>query len=260
MDKDGWIGMDHEKVLATIHLHAFLPILEEVAEKDEKGRRIAAEMSGALQFNAWFGPSAYLVFHGERVEVFPGRLRNPELCLSFTSCRQLNKAFQKKGIPAAIPWRGLSRKDLREGFEGLAERGEYYLTASKEHLGASLPLAAELLLYVGILSGKVVAEEDPVGRSLLEEIPDGVAEFRIGETGPFAHVRVEQGRLYAGKGPALEPDFRLAFGSPEVAHDFLNDRLDAMATLAGGQVRVEGFLPLVQGLLALMERAALYVE
>jgi len=260
MTRGGCSSPQFERVRANLYLHAILPVLEEVSRRDKFGAGIASESSGALQFHVLQGPSAYVIFRGGWVDVFSGRLKRPDVGLTFADCRSLHRAFAKQGIPWVLPWRGIFRKDLRGAFENLAGRAEYLLKTPRDRLGDSLSLAAELLLYVAVYSTKVIAEQDPVGRQLLMELPEGVAEFRIGEDGPAANLRKQGGCIFAGKGGGQDPDVRLLFSSFEVAHDFLNNRLDGMAAIGARRIQLQGMVPFAEGLGELMERSVQYLE
>ena len=255
------IGLQ-DSALAAIHLHAVLPLLEEIAEKDPVGREIAARTQGALVFRVLSGPSATVIFSEGRVHVRPEALPNPTVGILFTSCGQLNKAFLKRGTPLALPWKGFSKvKPLMREFEALAGRVEHYLKADRSELEdqESFELSVELSVYAAAFLAKAVADRDPLGRSMAKECMLGTLELRVGEDGPCSHVRITSTGLLAQKGPASDPEAVLRFRSFEVAYAFFKDKLDVLASAVKGDIQLTGLVPLVEGVGHLLERANEYV-
>lgn len=257
------IGPHRQNVLAHIHLHAIVPLLEEVAEKDPESMELAKGADGSIQFRVLGGPCAHVIFRGDRVIASPGPMVSPTVGILFPTCSSLNKTFRKQGFPVAIPYKGFNRLDLlKSRFEPLAQRVEHYLTADPVVFQdeASLLLAVELRLYAGFLAAKALADHDPVGRAVAADLPNGVAEFRVGDSGPCAHVKVESGRISVAKGPAVHPDGLLKFSSPQVAFAFLGDQMDVMASVPLGDPVLSGLIPLVDGFGHLLEGVSAYLE
>jgi SCP-2 sterol transfer family len=252
--------MDYESVLARCHLHAVLPLLTELVEYDAQAKAIIAGWSGTFQFSCQGGPSEYLAFKDGKIEAYRGTTQWPTVALWFASPKDLNKMFTGQGIPMMVPWRGVTKVGMLKGFGELSKRLEYYLQTPEEQLGPeNLKFVTTLKMYLAIKALKEIGENDPHVSEMTGFIPNGTAELRVKPDGPVVHVRIRNGLLMPDIGPAKKPDAVMEFSSVKVASELFNDRIDPMAAMVTGDLKVTGSFPIVDSLNAILDRIPAYL-
>jgi hypothetical protein len=60
--------------------------------------------------------------------------------------------------------------------------------------------------------------------------------------------------------PPRRPDVRITFGDVDIAFSALREEIDTLAAVGGGQIKVEGLVPLADGLNLVMQRLGLYLK
>jgi len=60
--------------------------------------------------------------------------------------------------------------------------------------------------------------------------------------------------------PPRRPDVRIVFGDMNVAYAAMRDEIDSMAAVGNGEIRVDGLIPLADGLNFVMERLRVYLQ
>lgn len=118
------------------------------------------------------------------------------------------------------------------------------------------------LLIAATMSGLVAVALDPYLFPRLDHIPDGVLGIEVGK---YKRKIEKKGRIIEVL--ELTPDYEeakpsaiLSFASEEFAVSVLSGQRPAIVALGAGEVRIAGFLPLVQGLFSLMDRLSWYLE
>jgi hypothetical protein len=120
---------------------------------------------------------------------------------------------------------------------------------------------ARLLLAATLYGLEAIAGESYLERRM-QIVPDGVVGVQAGE---IAYRITKQGRtiqIQNNVAPAPDspsPDALLSFAGYRSAIDVLSGKRQAVVALGSGEVHIEGLLPLVQGLFAVLDRLSWYL-
>ncbi len=122
-----------------------------------------------------------------------------------------------------------------------------------------LALRVALQLAVAVRSVPVLGQLDPACRAQLAALPRGLALFSCG-TIPSAWVWVDGRASRAGIGaPPESPLVEIRFQSPATAAGALGDRIDQLAAVHDGRIRIDGLVPLADGLDLVFSRIRHYL-
>lgn len=253
--------MDQESVMAKCHLHAVLPLLEDIVDYDEEAKKIVADWDGTIQFSCPGGFGEYLEFKDGHAKAFRGTTAWPTVALWFVSPREINKMFTGEGFALMVPWKGLTKPGMLKGFIALTKRLDYYMRTPEDELPKEHEkFVLTLKMYAALRGVKEVGENDHKGMEYAALLPNGVAELRVMPDGPVANVTVRNGIITAEKGPAKNPNAVMKFKNIEIAKALFNDDLDAMAALGSGDVRISGMIPLIDHMSAILARVGNYLS
>jgi len=114
---------------------------------------------------------------------------------------------------------------------------------------------ARLLLAATLHGLEVVAGDSYLARRM-EIIPEGMVAVRAGEIEYFVEKR---GNAIHVIEAVQNPDAVLSFVDFRSVIDVLSGKRQAVVALGSGEVRIEGLLPLVQGLFAVLDRLSWYL-
>jgi hypothetical protein len=249
-------------VLSRLYLGAVLPCLTDLAEQDGGVREILGGMRGSIVFMILGGPSATLHLMSGAITWQAGVGRLPAVILAFFGDRHLNAFFSGKKWAAPVPLWGGWRIGLLARFSQLARRLEQVLDGEPSVLGsaAGRRLHARLLLMVAGLALRPLAQGDAPTRALMRTLPQGLAAFTIaGES--RATVWFEHGPNRAGwSEPPRRPEVCVVFADVTTAYAAMREEIDTLAAVGSGRIRVDGLVPLADGLNAAMERLRVYLQ
>ena len=255
--------MKYDQFVARLHLHAVLPLLEEIVEADDEARALAGEWDHTIQFHAAGGIGAHLAFRDGSLKVGRGKTGKPTIALWFKSAADLNRMFTGKGFVLPIVWKGLWHPLLLRGFTKLSNRLERYMRAPEEEVLRDervLKLVVKLQLYAMVFGLKEVGENDPAVSGYVKDTPNGTVEFRILPDGPVAHLVVRDGLLSPAKGPALRPNLIMELKDHRTAYELFQGRLDTLAAVGACDIKLRGLIPLIDGLSPAMDRLDIYLS
>jgi len=249
-------------VLSRLYLEAVLPSMSDLAEQDASVRELLGTLCGSIVFQILKGPAATLKLDRGRIDWQSGRSPRPGVILLFLSARHLNAFFS--GNPWALPipiWGGW-RIGLLARFSTLAKRLEEVLDGAAEVLASATGrrLHARLSLMVAGLALRPLAEGDAAARAILSGLPPGLASFSIGGEA-HATVWFEHGSNRVGWGePPRRPEVCIRFDDVATAYAAMREEIDTLAAVGSGKIRVDGLVPLADGLNAAMERLRPYLK
>jgi hypothetical protein len=214
----------------------------------------------ALVLSAPGLPRAGLSSRGGRVRAWSGGLPKPSeagaasLVLRFPSARAAARALGGGGgMPLPIPL-GPGAFAAIAFFRVAAAR----IPALLRDPGTDAGLRAALLAQAALQGLAAVAALDEGIEERLAHVPDG--SVAVDAPGSFSIGLVKQGRKIAildASPPS--PNARLAFRDAEAAVAVLSGKRPAVVALGAGEVTIRGFLPLVQGLFAILDRLGEYL-
>lgn len=128
---------------------------------------------------------------------------------------------------------------------------------SSEELHAHLRAA----FSITVASLPVLARWDAGAQKLLASVPRGLLCFEVPESEVIFWVDWDHRRLRSGWGkPLRAPDARVCFKSAQSALYASQQKLDELSAIGRGELEVQGFLPLADGLNGVMNRVAYYLN
>jgi hypothetical protein len=252
----------HDSIKSHLYLHAVIPALEMLVRIDPESRSLAAGLKKPLRLLVGCHEQLTLSMEEEGLRCH----RKPVSCGAFTlwfpTDTQFLKLVENKGLPLVLPRSGwLSIATLRS-FSLLMKRLEWYLkpvdpgTVSPHELACRV----HLQLAVATASVPVLGLLDDLSQRELLHLPSGVALFSCDPTLPPCWVRVDQGRAVSGIGDPPEiPLVELTFTDPYTGYEALAERLDQLAAVHTGKIRVKGLVPMADGLDLVLGRVSKYL-
>jgi hypothetical protein len=251
-------------VLSRLYLSAVLPCLTDLAEQDGTVVDDLGQLRASIVFSILGGPAATIRLQRGQILWEDGRSRNASVVLMFLGDRHLNAFFSGNKWAAPLPVWGCWRVGLLARFSKLAERLEAVLDGAQQvlHSAAGRRLHARFSLITAGLALHALAEGDAAAQYILRSVPPGLACFTIaGE--PRGTVWFDHGSAdnQVGWGdPPRRPDVCIVFADIATAYGALRGEIDTLAAVGCGQIRVEGLVPLAEGLNFAMERVRVYLK
>ena len=131
---------------------------------------------------------------------------------------------------------------------------------------AASSVRAELLLAATLYGLEAIAGERYLARRM-QIVPDGTVRVRVEDIEYFAvkrgnGIEIQKRAARAARTAASaadSADAELSFSDYRSAIEVLSGARQAVVALGSGQVRIEGLLPLVQGLFAVLDRLSWYL-
>jgi hypothetical protein len=241
-----------------------LPCLTDLAAQDPAARDILGDLEASIVLRIVGGPGATLRLRSGHVVWESGSGPAPSVILLFLNDRHLNAFFSGKTWAVPLPVWGGWRIGLLARFSKLAKRLEAVLDGDATVLAtpAGRRLHARLSLIAAGLGLRPLAEGDEVAQKTLRSLPPGLAAFSIegdqGATIWFDHGSADNA---AGWGePPRRPEVRVTFADMTIAYAVMRDEIDTPAAIGCGQIKVEGLVPLADGLSVVMERLRIYLQ
>ncbi len=253
--------MVDQTVLAHLHVSTVLQNLEDVLNFDKKAMEIARGWNHVIQFSCPGGIGAHIEFSNGKARHIRGVTTLPTIALWFPTAKQLNNMFLGKKFSLAIPWMGAWNISLLKGFTELSKRMEHCLKPSDVDLKNKqfFEFHVKCLLNTAVFGLKAIGENDPKVRPIIQKSRNGIAEFRI-KNGPAAHIVIKEGHLFPFKGSATDPDVTLELKNYKTAYGLFSGKLDAMALMGTTDLRVEGYIPIIDNLNAALDRLGIYLN
>ena len=251
------------RLLAALFFEAVLPALAELWEARPEVHQGVSRPDWSLSLRTPWGDSGTFRFRGDRAHYQNSDTEGTDITLCFLSKRHVGRQLQNKWGGSPFPLRGMTRwRDIRV-FARLGERLDALLNggASDEFTLSAQRLRAKLTMGICLRGGCCLLREEPYSMKKAERIPEGYAEFVIGENTFRGWVGHRDGDFRTGYGdPPEESRVQIFFRDPEVALDALENRLDLFAALPLGTVEINGYLPLGDAFGEVLERLPAYLQ
>ena len=253
--------MSFALVKAHLNLFAVMQNLEDLVTCDPEMSSLSRNWNLSMQFVVRGGPRSFVDFRNGTCTVGRRKPRKSSVKLFFTSPEHLNSMFDGTGKP--IPLKGFTRLGfLTGGFTRLTGKLEYYLKPTDELLKdrAYLELNTRFTLNTAAFAAREIALFDPVGKLNAPHIRNGAVLMSILPDGPSVHMVFADGEITVKKGDVENPMACMFMKDLHVANDFLNGRIDAFTSIAGGDVLIKGQTPMLDALNLILDRIPLYLS
>lgn len=250
--------MTDKTALSYINLFAILGAIPKLCELDAEARALIAGERISLGFAVKGGPSATLIFESGSCRMEHGLVR-PTIKLPFSSPEKFNGMID--GTVTPIPSRGFLRIGfLLKKFIPLTDILTKYLRADEKALEnpAFFEISTTLMLYV--IAGAIaqLGNHDPVSRESASYIVDGAIRVAI-DGGPAATVLAKEHCLTALAADTESYTSYMRFADMRTARDLFDGRINAVAAVGMGLVRVGGMISQVDNVNRILDRVALYL-
>lgn len=246
------------ELLARLHLFGVLPAFYDLLKHSPAARAQLKARRFRLRIQAG-RLSADLLFSQGRCRFLRDSSKPPTLCLRFLSYSQLNRQFSGKGFSLPIPTKGARNPAAFRTFAKLSESLQQALVYRAEATSPEESLHLRLTLGVALATAAELIQHERFSASLFAGETDWAAEFTIGQTDFRAWIGQTAGRTCWGRGGHPQAQARLHFKEPQVALRALDGRLDNLSAVNGGDIRIEGRLPLIDRLSLVFERVPVYL-
>lgn len=250
--------MKDEKTLAYINLFAILGALPYLCELDKKAAQMIEGAKVSVGFAVRGGPSATLFFGGGRCRMVPGTDRC-QVKLPFSSCAKFNGLID--GTVTPIPTKGITKVGFLTGtFTALTDRLTEFLRPAPGALEDPefFRISTTLMFHVIAEAAAQIANEDPIGRCSAAGVVDGTAKLSI-QDGPCAALCCRDHKLLAVHRPPEACLSYMEFQDMRVARDLFDGKLNAIAAVGLGQVRVGGMISQIDNINRMLDRVAVYL-
>lgn len=251
-----------ESVCAGLFFRGVLPAFEDFLKFDAGARRILGAAQGEVLFTNDEGSTACLRFADGAVqwsEIAHGR---PKIRIDLGS-EQNTIRFIRGGLAIPQLRRGWFHPVFLIKLLRLFLRFQKYLKPPSKALQDPdfRVLHVRLALAVALFSLAEVGREDPWARMMLEGCPSGVVTFSVGGEDLSASIEKNSDGLFPRRGASLatEADATVTFASSRVAMEILTQKQDSHAAVALGGIRVEGLVPLADGINHVLDRVSRYL-
>jgi len=247
-------------VKANLNLYAVMRNLPEVVANDPVARQAAADWQIAIQYAVWRGPAAWVAFENGVCTFGRGRHPNPDLFLWFVTPNHFNRMMTGKARPFVL--KGFKRLGfMRREFPEVTGRLAFFLKYGDTALAEPqyLALAARLKLSTAVFAARELALFDPLGRLAAARIRNGAVQIRILPDGPAAHLIFTDGEVTPGIGEVQRPMARMDLRDTATASAFFSGRLDPFTASATEEVAICGQIPMIEGLVRILDRLPRYL-
>ncbi len=249
-------------VCASLFFRGVLPAFEDFLKFDPVARRILGRSSGDVVFSDRTGRRACLSFGGNAC--IWGEKPGNKIAAHIRLGSEANVVrFIRGGV--ALPWlaKGWSHPVLLSRLLRLFLRFQKLLKPDSRSPGDPdfRLLHVRLALAVALFSLAEVGRADPWARRMLDDCPDGTVCFRVEGADLAAWIAKSPAGLVPGRGePGAErADALVTFASPKIAMEILTRKREAHAAVALGEIRVDGLIPLADGIDHVLDRVARYL-
>ena len=250
--------MTDKTALSYINMFAIFGAIPKLCELDDEAKALIAGERISIGFTVKGGPAATLVFDDGVCSLEEGLVR-PTIKIPFSSPEKFNGMID--GTVTPIPSRGFLRLGfLLKKFIPLTEILTKYLRADAEALKdeKTFEISTTLMLYV--IGGAIaqLGNHDPVSRASASYIPDGTVRIAI-DGGPAATVFAQDHILSMVAGDCAEYTAYMRFADMKTARDLFDGRINAVAAVGMGLVRVGGMISAVDNVNRILDRVGLYL-
>ena len=250
--------MKDERVLAHCNLFGVLGAIPTLLELDPEAAALVADKRISIGFLVKGGPSATLAIDRGRARMLPGLVKC-SIKLNFSSPAKFNALIDGTGMP--LPISGFWHIGfLLGGFTKLTDLLSAYLRPAPERLEDPVFFERSTVLMLHVIAGAVaeVGNEDRVGRFSASNIVDGVIRLRVGDRYAVG-VSAKDHVLTAIHEDPGEGFSEMSFRDLRVARDLFDGRINAVAAVGMGDVRIGGMISQVDNVNRILDRVSLYL-
>ncbi len=251
--------MKDAHVLARCNLFAILGAIPHLLALDPEATALVADKDIKIGFSIHDGPAATLAF-ADGTATMQKDTKGCSIKLYFSSPEKFNAMIDGTGNP--LPVSGFQHIGfLQKEFTALTDILSGYLrpTADKLQDPVFFERSTTLMLYVIGRAVVQIGNHDEVGRFSASNITDGKIRLSIGDKLAVA-IHAKDHHLMFNANPTNEGvTSQMAFADLQVARELFDGRLNAIAAVGVGQVRVGGMVSQVDNINRILDRVSFYL-
>lgn len=250
--------MTDAKTLAYINLYAVLGSIPRLCELDERARELIKNEKISLGFRVKGGPSGALCFADGRAW-FAEECDSCNIILPFSSPEKFNGMID--GTVTPIPSKGFTRLGfLLKKFMPLTDILSSYLRADEKTLEDPVFFEKSTLLMFHLIANAVaqIGNVDMIGQASASYIVDGTIRLAIGDEHVLGIEAKDHVLRVLKEAPKNFSSF-MRFEDINLARDLFDGRVNAVAAVGEGKVRVGGMISQVDNVNRILDRVALYL-
>ena len=251
--------MKDTSVLARCNLFAVLGAIPQLIELDPEAAALVAGKRIKIGFSVKNCAEATLVIRDGKAEMVKGT-KGCSIKLYFASPEKFNALIDGTGTP--LPVSGFHHIGfLLKEFTKLTDILSAYLRPTPERLSDPVffERSTTLMLYVIGRAIVQIGNHDKVGMFSASNITDGKILLGIGDDLTVA-IHAKNSHLMFNPTPNRESvTSRMVFDSLQTARDLFDGRINAIAAVGMGQVRINGMISQVDNVNRILDRVAIYL-
>ncbi len=251
--------MKDTTVLARCNLFAILGAIPHLLAIDPAAAALVAGKNIKIGFSIRDTTSATLAFENGRASMYK-ETKGCSIKLYFSSPEKFNAMIDGTGKP--LPVSGFQHIGFLTGeFTALTDILSGYLRPTPDKLEDPVFFARSTTLMLYVIGRAIVqiGNHDKVGRFSASSITDGKIKLSIGDDLAVA-IHAKKHHLMFNATPNREgvTSF-MSFADLHVARDLFDGRINAIAAVGMGQVRVGGMISQVDNINRILDRVSLYL-
>lgn len=253
----------NQTVLAYCNLFGVLGAIPELLRIDGHAKALVSGQTVSIGFSVKNGPAATLFFRDGSAELREG-CACCQIKLWFSSCKKFNSMIDGVGNP--LPVSGFFKLGfLLKEFKALTDLLSSYLRPAE---GAPedpdfLVRSTKLMLHVIAGATAQVANHDAVGKFSASNIVDGAIQLTVGDLrngGAAIAVRAQEHRLSVLQELPETTMSEMQFADYETARALFDGKINAVAAVGSGRVRVFGMISQIDNVNRILDRVSLYLS
>lgn len=252
--------MTDAKTLAYINLYGVLGALENLCELDPKAAELAkVKKPVTIGIDVTGGPSATLTFKNGRCRMDQG-IAGCQVLLPFSSCEKFNGLID--GTVTPLPMKGFSKIGfLLKNFTKLTDILSGYLQPddpAKLEDPEFFEISTKLMFNLITVAISQIANNDEIGMFSASNVPDGIIEMSIKDC-CGATIRVRDHHFVTIKQAPDSYRAKMEFGDIKLARDLFDGKVNAVACIGAGSIRMSGLINMIDNLNRILDRVGLYL-
>ena len=246
------------RTMAFISLNAVLGGLARLCQLCSSAADIIKGKDISVGISVKGGPAGTLVFKDGTCTLVPGATKC-DIKLPFSTPEKFNGMID--GTVTPIPSRGFTKIGfLTKDFIKLTDMLTAYLRPKPQDLQDEkfFNISTTIMFHLIVDAIVQIGNHDEIGRASAGYIVDGDIKLEI-EGGPVAFIRAKNHRLKAYHQAPEKIMSYMCFENMRTARDLFDGKINAVASVGQGKVRIGGMISQVDNVNRILDRVALYL-
>ncbi|MBE6542756.1 MAG: hypothetical protein E7672_09995 [Ruminococcaceae bacterium] len=248
-----------QKTLAYINMYGVLGSLTVLCDIVPEAKKIIEKSECSIGFSVKGGPEATLSFAGGKCTIKDG-VDDCVIKIPFSSCEKFNGMVNGTSTP--IPTKGITKISFLLGkFTKLTDLLEKYLRADESALADETFLTKSTIIMFRVIVNAIVqiGNHDKVGQFSASNIVDGAIKMEIPGTAKAAIIAKDNKLTFSERVPKNFMSY-MAFENVKVARDLFDGKINSVAAVGEGKVRMAGMISQIDNVNRILSRVEMYLK